>query len=166
MEASDQINLLNPELSIIILTWVSFFLLLFILRKFAWSPILIALDKREETIRQSLDDAQKLKEELSKIHETYSQKIKEAQKNGEEIIERSHRAALEAAKIVEQKAKEETKILLENAHREIKEEQDRVLYFMKEESANIAIHLASKLIKENLDNEKNRHLINQFIKEI
>ena len=58
-------NLLMPETLMVILTWVTFFILLFILQKFAWKPILAGLKKREDYIRKSLEDADKINEQLA-----------------------------------------------------------------------------------------------------
>lgn len=166
MENQNQINLLNPELSVVILTWISFFLLLFILYKFAWHPILISLEKREETIRQSLENADRLKNELAKIEQVCLEEIVKAENKGKEIVEQSRKAAIELAQIIQNKTKEEIQILLENTQREIKAEQEKVLHFLRQESAHIAVTLAGKLIEENLDTEKNRKLVNRLIKQI
>ncbi len=166
MGANDQINLLNPELNIIILTWVSFFLLLFILRKFAWKPILAGLDKREETIRKSLEEADRIKEELREINQKREQLIREAEDKSKEIIDQGRKAAIEAAHIIEHKAKEESQIMLENAERQIKDVAAQAQFELRKMSADIAVELAGRLIEENLDSEKNRKLVNDLIKHV
>ena len=157
---------LTPDISLMLLTWFTFFLLLAILYKFAWKPILKALDAREEFIRSSLADAQKTKDELAKINETRRQLIGEADIKAKEIVSQAKKAAVETARIIEQQAREETKIILENARREIKEEKEKAESDLKKVSAEIAIELARKLIEENLDDEKNRKLINRMMKDI
>jgi F-type H+-transporting ATPase subunit b len=156
----------TPEINLLILTWIVFFLLLIILKKYAWGPILNALDKREKDIEESLKNADYLKEELEKINEKQDKIIDEAQVKSKEIIEQARKAAIEATHTIKEKAKEETQILMENAERQIKNEKEKALAQLKEESINIAVELASKLIHENLDSEKNRKLVNDYIKEI
>jgi len=157
---------INPDATMLILTWVTFFLLLAILYKYAWKPILTALDKREADIRQSIEDADKIKAEMEQINETSQKIIAEASGKGKGIVDESKKAAAEAAKTIEHKAREESQILVENAKREIKEATNSARAQLRAESAQIAVELAGKIIEENLDNEKNKKLINQFIKEV
>lgn len=157
---------LSPDASMVLLTWITFFLLLAILHKFAWKPILANLDAREERIRRSLEEADKVKEDLQRINQTRDQVLGEAEVRAKEILDQSRKAAAEAAKIIQHKAREEGQILLENARREIQEEKEKAQADLRQESAHIAIRLAGKLLEENLDNEKNRRLINEYIKEI
>ena len=162
----DQIPLMSPEVTLLILTWVVFVSVLLILHKFAWKPILAALDAREETIRGAIDNADLARKELAQVEEKRIQILAQANTQAKELIENSRKGAHEAARIIQQKAKEETQILLENAYREINEVKEKVQADLREESAQIAVQLAGKLIEANLDDERNRKLINQFIKEI
>lgn len=159
-------SFLSPDITLMILTYVTFFLLLAILYKYAWKPILTALDAREEKIRKSLEEAQKTHEELAKIDETREKLLLEAEKNAKDLIAHSKKAASDAAKIIQDKAREESQILLENANREIKQEQEKAQAMIREESARIATDLAGKIIEKNLDKATNRKLINQFIKDL
>ena len=164
--AEQPIGFMSPEVNIVILTWVAFFLLLAILRKYAWQPISAALDAREAAIRKSIEDADRAKEELNKINESRAKMIAEAELKAREMIEHARKAAVEAAKTIEQKARSEGQILIENALREIKTEQEKALASLRTESAHLAVQLAGKLIHENLDTKKNRELVDRLIKEI
>ena len=65
-----QSDIISPDVSMMLLTWVTFLLLLALLYKTAWKPILDALDAREEKIRRALEDAQKAHEELERVNQT------------------------------------------------------------------------------------------------
>ena len=156
----------SPDMSMVLLTWITFFLLLAVLYKFAWKPILSALDQREESIQKSLDDVDRIRIEMEGLDSKCRQLISDAEGQATAIIDQSRKAAKEAANIIENKAREEAKISLENALRDIKEETQKAQTQLREESAQIAVGLAGKLIEENLSAEKNRSLINRFIKEI
>src|SRR3989338_6981850 len=112
--------LFSPDVGMVILTWVTFFLLLAVLYKFAWKPILNALDKREEFIRRSIEEADRIKDELAKIYQTRQLIVQEAEREGKDLVAASRKAAVEAAKVIEGRARDEAQILLENAKREIK----------------------------------------------
>lgn len=156
----------SPDANMLILTWVTFFILLAVLHKFAWKPILKTLSDREESIRKSLDDVDRIKREMTALNETRARLIAEAEGKAADIIGQSRKAAVEAARIIEHKAKEEAKISVENALREIKEETQKARMRLREEGAQIAVELAGKLIEANLDTENNRELVNQAIRKI
>ena len=164
--ASSPNALLTPEVTILILTWVTFFLLFAILYKFAWKPILNALDAREDYIKKSLQQADQAKEQFEKMNQQCEKMLSEADHKAKEIVNRASKAAHEAAKSIEEKAKEETQILIENAQREIKAQVDRAQAQLREKSAEIAVGLAQKILEENLDETRQRKLIDRFIKNI
>lgn len=159
-------GLFTPDVLMLTLTWATFLLLLMVLYKFAWKPILAALDAREESLRRSIDEADRIKEELKKIEETRLKVLSEADQKAKEIIAQSRKAAIEAANTIQKKAKEEAQILLENSRREMKEELKKAQADLRQESAQIAVGLAAKLIEENLTDEKNKKIINDYIKHL
>lgn len=161
-----QPNIIAPETNMVILTWITFFVLLAVLYKLAWKPILQALDARELHIKSSVDEADKIKEELANIAIKQQQILSEAEETAKTIISDSRRAAIAAAAVIQEKTREEAKIVLDNAQREIKAQMEKSLADLRAEGANIAIILAGKIIEENLDNARNRNLIDQYIKEI
>ena len=165
-EQSGDEGLMNPDITLLILTWVTFFLLLAILQKFAWKPILAGLAQREETIRRSLEDAEKTRQELERIEETRQEIITKADDQAKTIVTESRQAAHNASKVITEKTKEGAQIILENANREVKAEFARAQEKLRQESAETAVALASKLIEENLDNTKNRKLVEKLIKKI
>jgi F-type H+-transporting ATPase subunit b len=161
-----QNTLLAPDAALLLLTWITFFTLLVVLYKTAWKPILTALEKREAMIRKAVDNAEDAKNQLAKIAETRGQLIKEADREAREIVEASRKAAVEAAKVIEHKAEEQAQIILENAQREIKEAKEELVADLRRESAQVAVQLAEKILEENLNNEKNNKIIDQFIKNL
>ena len=158
--------LLNPDVSMVILTWVTFLVLSVVLYKFAWDPILKALDAREESLRRAVEDADRVKAELARMDEAYKQFIREAEIKAREIIDDARKAATRAAHAVEQRGKEEAGILLENARRDIQRETEKARTILREESARLAVDLAGKLIEKNLDTEGNRKLVRKLMVEV
>jgi F-type H+-transporting ATPase subunit b len=140
--------------------------LLGVLYKFAWRPILQLLDAREESIRKSLEDADRIKAEMEHLDQKCAQIVSGAQAQASVIIDQSRKTARNAAQIIENKAREEAKIALENTIRDIKEETQSAQARLRKESANIAVELAGKIIEENMSTEKNRALINKYIEKI
>jgi F-type H+-transporting ATPase subunit b len=149
-----------------VLTYVTFAITAIVLYKVAWKPILAALDKREETLRKALDEAEKTRAEMASIEQTRSMMIAEADKRSREILDQARLAAVETAKTIEAKAREESQILLENARREIHAEQEKAMASLRQESAELAIDITRKLIKENLDEPRSRKLANSLIGQV
>ena len=107
------VNLMDPSKNMVIWTWVTFGILLIILHKFAWKPILAGLDKREGDIKESVENAEKIRDELAQIEQKREKSIAEADEKAKDIVSMARKAAVEASKVIENKAKEEAKILLE-----------------------------------------------------
>jgi F-type H+-transporting ATPase subunit b len=159
-------NLLTPETLMVVLTWVTFFILLLILKKFAWEPILAGLKKREDYIRKSLEDADKLNKQLAEIETAKGKILDEAKDRANAIIEQSRKTGNEVAGQIEQRARKSAEGIISSAHQEVEGEYERARKELKKESAQIAISLAEKILKENLNTEKNRNLINQAVKDM
>jgi F-type H+-transporting ATPase subunit b len=157
-------GLLTPELTMVILTWVSFISLLIILHRYAWKPILKSLDEREKHIRGAVEYADKVKKELEEVQKSRDQILNEAYAKSKEIVDDSRKGATEAARVIEQKAKEEAHIFLKNARQEIQAEGERAQAHLRKEAVDLSIQLAAKLIQENLDSDKNRKIVNEYIK--
>ena len=159
-------QLFSPDVSMMLLTWVTFFLLLAILHRYAWKPILEALDNRERTIAKSIEDAEHIKQEMQRLDQTRQDRIAEAETVAQKILDQARKGAREASKVIQEKTREEAKILLENAQREIKEEREKAQAGLRYESAQVAISLAEKLISKNLESRQNQKLVKEFIKNI
>ena len=160
---SAKLDILTPDVTMVILTWVTFFALLFILKKFAWKPILDGLQKRENYIRQSLEDADKAKAQLAQVETAKAQILNEAKIQAAQIIDGARKSAGELAHDIESKAKLNAQDIVRNASAQIEGERQRLREALKKESVGIAISLAGKILKENTNTDKNRHLIQEAV---
>ena len=159
-------TLLDVNPGLIIWTVITFVLLLLILKKVAWKPILTALDQRENAIKESLEKAEKAKDEAKKILEENSANLAKAEEESRKIIEQSR---LFAEKLKEQMlhdSKEQAKKILDDATAEIDRKKDAAFDELKTQIAEIAVNAAEKILKTNLDAEKNKKLADSYISEI
>jgi F-type H+-transporting ATPase subunit b len=159
-------GILSPDTTLVILTWVSFFILLGILHKFAWKPILAGLKQREDYIRKSLEDADEIEKQLAEVEAAKGKILDEAKERANTIIEQSRKIGNDLAGQIEQRAKKSAEEIVKSAHQEIAGERERVRNALKKECAQTAVSLAEIILKENLNTEKNRNLINQVIKDL
>ena len=160
---SVKLDILTPDVTMVILTWLTFFALLFILKKFAWKPILDGLQQREDYIRQSLEDADKAKAQLQTVEQNKKQILEEAKTQAAQIIQQARQSAADMAVEIEKNAKQHARDIVESAHAQTAGERQRVEQELKRETIDTAIHLAEKVLKENLDMDKNRHLVQEAI---
>ena len=148
------------------LTWFTFALMAFILYRVAWKPILKALDQREKDIQKAIEDANKTREELARIDEKRKAVLAEADAKAHEIVDTARKAAVEAAQTIESKAREEAQILIQNAEREIGAAQGRAVAALRQESADLAITLAKRVIGANLDEARSRAVTDDLIRKL
>jgi F-type H+-transporting ATPase subunit b len=157
---------LDPSATVFGWTLVIFIGVLIVLKKFAFGPILAALDAREESIRDSVTNAEKIENELAGIDSKRSEIIGVADTKAKDIVAEARRGAVEEANHVRAKAREDAKIMEENAQREIRAAQDKAKALLRRESAEIAVALAGKVIGENLDDARNKALVDNLIQQL
>lgn len=155
-----------PEIQILILTWVTFFILLAILKKFAWKPILANLDARESNIRAAVEEAAKTREEYKQLAEKRRVILAEADSTAKEFMNQARQSALKTAKVIEDRVAQEAVIMIENAKREIDAEQEKAAVYLREKSADTALALATKILQEKLDAKNHKELVDRLIEEI
>jgi F-type H+-transporting ATPase subunit b len=169
VHANDHHSEVNPmEVSgqMVMWTWVVFVLTLIVLYKVAWKPILAVLDQREKDIQDSIDNTVTIREELDSLEEIKAKTIADADGKAKAVLEAARKGAHVQAELIESKARDEAKIMAENASREIEASRAKAEETLRIESATWACNLAGKLINENLDDDKNRALTDQLIQEL
>jgi F-type H+-transporting ATPase subunit b len=157
---------MDVSANMVLLTWVSFLTAAYLLYKLAWKPVLAALDKREQTVKKVFDELHMARVQVELLQEKQQQIIAEADLKAKEIIDHGRQAALGVAAVVEIKAKEEARQIVEGAQKDILEARDRVIRDLRRESADLAIELAGKLVRKNLDEAANRELTKKLIEEL
>jgi F-type H+-transporting ATPase subunit b len=158
--------LVQPDPGLFIWTILTFLVLLGLLAKFAWRPLLQALDSRQEAIRKSLDDAQQAKLELERLQRESAQIIREARVEAESIVSRSRSDAERLKEEIKQTARAEAGTILQNAERQIGLETQRALQQIRHEAVDLSVMIASKLIQRNLSKEDNEKLIDEAIRQV
>ena len=154
----------NPGL--VIWTVITFLILLFVLKKIAWKPILTALNEREDAIKESLEKAEKAKEAAQKILEENQASLLKAEEESKKIIEQSRQYALKLKDQMMKESKEQAQKIIEDASSQIDQKKEAAFSELKTKVAEIAIQAAEKILKENLDKDSNKKLVNRYIEDI
>jgi F-type H+-transporting ATPase subunit b len=158
--------LVQPDPGLFIWTILVFLALLFALAKFAWRPLLTALESRQNAIKKSLDDAAQAKVELERLHEQSAQIIREARVEAESIIGKSRADAERLRAELKEKARAEADTVVKNAERQIQLETTRALQQIRTEAVDLSVMIASKIIQRNLSKEDNERLIEEALKQV
>lgn len=147
-------------------TTLTFILLLILLTKFAWKPILSALKQREDAIKDSLEQAEKAKDEAKQILAENQNSLAKAEDESKKIIEQSRIFAENLKDQMIKDSKAQAKKLLEEASAEIDRKKNAAFDELKNQIAEISVQAAEKILKENLDAEKNKKLVDKYISDI
>ena len=140
--------------------------LLTLLAKFAWGPLLKALESRQALIRKSLDDAQQAKLELERVQQESLQIVRQARVEGESIIAASRSDGERLRAEIRQQAKADAETIARNAERQIQLETERALQQIRHEAVDLSVMIASKLLQRNLTKEDNERLIDEALKQV
>ena len=140
-------------------------ILFILLRIFLFKPINKIKSERTRTIQDNLDSAQRAKEEAEELRQQYEGSISEAKEKANQIIMKAHEDAESERSAIIKKSQEEADKIVADADKAIENERKRVLRQAQSEIADLAIEAAAKIIGENVDDEKNRRLVDQFLSE-
>lgn len=158
--------LVQPDPGLFIWTILTFLVLLGLLAKFAWTPLLAALDSRQQGIRKALDDAQTAKQELERLEQESAAIIRKARAEAEALIAQSRADGDRLREELRQKAKAEADGILRNAERQIQLETGRALQQIRTEAVDLSVMIASKIIQRNISKEDNQRLIDEALKQV
>ena len=153
----------NAAIPMAIISWVCFLTLLLVGGKVAWKPILANLDAREKRIRESLENADRIDSQLADTEASTKKLLAEAETSAKTIITEAKETDQKLAKEINDTAKAEAQSLRENALKDIENARAKAVSSLRDESAELAVTLAGKLIGENLDSEKSRVLTDKII---
>ena len=147
-------------------TLVIFIIVVILLGKFAWGPVLGLLQQREEFIHRSLSDAKRDRDEAEGRLKEYAAKLQSAQREAIGIIEEARRDAERLRDELRERAKSEADTLIKNAERQVQLETSRALQQIRKEAVDLSVAIASKLLQRNISPADNERLINDAMKQI
>ncbi|MXW81401.1 MAG: F0F1 ATP synthase subunit B [Gemmatimonadetes bacterium] len=158
--------LLDPHVGLIIWTIITFLVVLFVLKKFAWPHLLAALDEREQRISDAISAAEQSRQEAEEVLREHRQKLAAADEEARQIVAEAREAGANVRQTIVSQAREEAERMLDQARTSIESEKRAAIAELRRETANLAVQAAGALIDANLDDEKNRGLVDDFIARI
>lgn len=156
-------NLLQPEAGLIVWKTLAFLIFLGLLYRYAWTPIIQALEEREEAIDGSIRRAEEALAEAKQIQADNKKARREAEKEAQHVLREARESAEELRNEEMEKTREKIRQMQEQAQAEIEREKQGALEELRDEVAELAIQAASKILKEDMDGSRQRQLVDDFI---
>jgi F-type H+-transporting ATPase subunit b len=158
--------LITPHIGLIFWTTVTFLLLLLLLSKYAWGPILAAMNAREEGIKGDLDKARLERDEAQRLLEEHRALINLARKERADAVEAGRRDAERLKAEILEEARRQREQLMKQAETQIEAGLRQARSALKGEAADLAIQAAGKLMGKNLDDATQRRLVENYLADL
>lgn len=159
--------LLNPSYGLIVWTLIAFFAVLFLLKKFAWKPILKALEERENSIQEALDSAKKAREEMTALKSGHEKIIIEARIAHDNILKEAREIKDKIIADAKQQAMKEAERAITSARQNIHNEKMAAVTELKNQVAHLSIEIAEKILKQELsEKDKQETLIRNLLDDV
>lgn len=153
------------NLPLLIAFIVAFIILFVFLRAFAYKPILKMLEERQAKIKESMDQAEQIRQDTARSEEEIKAHLEKARKEGQNVIAQATQIRERLKEEAKQSARQEAEALIDKARSEIQHEREKSIEELRAEFADIAILAAEKVINETLDKKKHRKIIDDVLKE-
>jgi F-type H+-transporting ATPase subunit b len=159
-------RLIQPDAATILWTVITFAILAVLLARFGWRPLLQALEERERTVRESVEQAQKARAEAEETLRRNQEILAGARRETAVIIEQGKREAETLRAEILAQARSEAQDLVEQGKRQIQHEQKQAMEALRRQVADLAIQAAERLIARSLDDRKHRDLLDEYVKNL
>ena len=158
--------LLEPHAGTIIWTLITFLVVVVILRRTVWGPLLASLDAREQRIRDALEEADRARQEATALLADNRRRMAEADAAAAAVAAEARKAAERIQEEILTRAQAEAQQTLAHVRQSIEQERLAAVADLRREAATLAIEVAGRLLRANLDDERNRHLVDEVIESI
>lgn len=146
-------DLVTPEIGLIFWTSLSFLILLFILRKFAWKPILNSVSTREQSIKDALAAAEAAKREMENLTADNERILKEARQERDSMMKEARELKTKMISDAKEEAKAEADKMIAQAQAAIESEKKAAVAELKNQVASLSVEIAEKVVKDELSNK-------------
>jgi F-type H+-transporting ATPase subunit b len=158
--------LVSPNLGLMIWTLLVFGITMYVLSKVAFPKIQEALDKRANAIRESIEQAEKTRQEADEVLTEYRARLKEAREQADEIVARARKSADSAKAQATEEGREKREELLAAARRDIEAETRRSLERIRKEVADLTVLTTEKVTRKSLSGDDQKRLIDEALAEV
>jgi len=159
-------SLIEPQLGTIFWTTVTFLVLIFLLGRFAWKPLLGALQERETSIRESIEQARKDREQAEELLEQHRGLLDEARRERAEAVNLGQRDAEKLKAEILAEARKQREQLLAQTEAQVAAGMQQARAELRTITVDLAIQAAEKLLSKNLDEQTHRRLVEEYLADL
>ncbi len=159
-------GLMDLKPGLVLWTAITFLVLLVVLSRFAWGPIIRTLDERERTIREAIERAKKERAEAERLLAEQKESLGHARREAAELVKKNQQEMEALRADLAARARKEADDLVASARRQIQDEKAKAVAELKEQVVDLAIDAASRLIQANLDDKAQRALVEEYIAQL
>ncbi|WP_164667581.1 F0F1 ATP synthase subunit B [Virgibacillus doumboii] len=145
---------------------ITFIILLVLLRKFAWGPLMGMMQKREEYVASEIEAAEKSREEAERASQEATAQLKQTKQDAQKIIEDAKNAGVKQQEEIIKSARNEAERIKESAQDEIQNEKEKAIQALQDKVASLSVLIASKVIEKEISEQDQEKLIDEYIKEV
>ena len=157
-------DLITPEFGLFFWQTIVFLVLIFLMSKFAWKPILGAVRTREESINDALASAEKAKKEMQDLQSDNEQLLKEARAERDAILKEARMLKEKVIADASDEAQKKADVIVAQAQESIKREKQAAMADLKSQVASLSIEIAEKVVRNELSSKEKQHqMINEMI---
>lgn len=156
-------DLLTPSFGLIFWTVIVFLIVFFILKKFAWKPILTTLEDREKGIADSISSAERIKAEMSQLKSEHVQILAEAREERSKILKEAKEAKDQIINEAKEQAKAEARKIMNEAQVSINHQKQAALTDVKNQMGNLVVEVSEKILHRELSDKNQQQ---QYIQEL
>ncbi|ENH97971.1 F0F1 ATP synthase subunit B [Gracilibacillus halophilus YIM-C55.5] len=145
---------------------ISFGLLLLLLKRYAWGPLMDKMEERENYIADEIDTAEKNREEAEKASREANEQLKATRQEAQQIIEDAKKAAQQQEREIIQAAEASAARIKKSAEEDIEREKEKAVEALQDKVATLSVQIATKVIEKEINEQDQEQLINEYMKEI
>ena len=160
-------ELLIPEVGLVVFQTIAFLLLMFLLAKFAWKPVLAAIKERENSIDDALNKAELAKQEMARLTSQNEELMKQARADRDEILKEAKALKDNIVNEAKTSAQVEGAKLIEKARIEIENQKKAALAELKGQVSTLSLDIAERVLRSQLDDKaKQQDLVTNLLKDV
>ncbi|OIO05213.1 MAG: ATP synthase F0 subunit B [Elusimicrobia bacterium CG1_02_63_36] len=159
-------KLLSPDIGLMIWTIFSFLILVFLLRAFAWGPLLASIDARDNALREERERAEKAREESEKIQRDLEARLAVAAEEAKGIVGQASKDAEALRSRLKADAEDEARGMIDKTRVQLEDEKNKLIGELRREVADLSLTAAERLIKKSVDPSVKKTVMDDFFSEL
>lgn len=166
VQEGESVNLLSPEGGLMFWTLIIFIILMAVLSRFAFKPMLAAVEAREKSLQDAIDAAKRDREESERVLAEHRAQLEKARGEAQKLIADGRATAEKLRNDLIEQTRAQQQEMLERARRDIENEKNNAIASLRREAVDLAIAGAGKVLERNLDTESNRKLVESYLSSV